>query len=89
MFDRNNLKTGIIHFGVGNFHRAHLEYYTDHLIRQGGSDEWGVCGAMIMPQDERLYNALKSQNGRYTLTSFAPDGNVETGYIDSLVNVYW
>ena len=88
-FDRNILKTGIIHFGVGNFHRAHLEYYTDRLVRQGESDEWGVCGAMIMPQDERLYNALKSQNGRYTLTAFAPDGNVETGYIDSLVNVYW
>ena len=88
-FNRNNLKAGIVHFGVGNFHRAHLEYYTDRLIRQGGSDEWGVCGAMIMPHDEKLYNALKSQNGRYTLTSFAPDGTVETGYIDSLVNVYW
>ena len=89
VFERNNIRAGIVHFGVGNFHRAHLEYYTDSLIRQGGSDAWGVCGAMILPQDERLYNALKSQKGRYTLTAFAPNGDVETGYIDSLVNVFW
>ena len=88
-FDRNNLKAGIVHFGVGNFHRAHLECYTDRLIRMGGHDEWGVCGAMILPQDERLYNALKFQAGKYTLTAFAPSGDVETGYIESLVNVYW
>lgn len=88
-FDRNNIKPGIVHFGVGNFHRAHLESYTDRLIREGGHDDWGVCGAMILPHDERLYNALKSQEGRYTLTAFAPNGDVRTGYIDSLVNVFW
>lgn len=87
--NRKDIKAGILHFGVGNFHRAHLEYYTDRLIRLGGSDEWGVCGAMILPHDERLYNALKAQDGRYTLTSFAPDGTIETGYVESLVNVYW
>lgn len=27
-FDRNSVKSGILHFGVGNFHRAHLEYMT-------------------------------------------------------------
>lgn len=89
MTDRKNVRAGIVHFGVGNFHRAHLECYTDRLIRMGGNDDWGVCGAMILPQDERLYTALKSQEGRYTLTAFAPDGEVETGYIDSLVDVYW
>ena len=88
-FDRTKVKAGIVHFGVGNFHRAHLECYTDRLIRMGGHDDWGVCGAMILPQDERLYNALKSQDGKYTLTAFAPNGDVETGYIESLVNVYW
>ena len=88
-FDRNNIKPGIVHFGVGNFHRAHLESYTDRLIREGGHDDWGVCGAMILPHDERMYNALKSQDGRYTLTAFAPNGDIRTGYIDSLVNVFW
>lgn len=88
-FDRNNLKAGIVHFGVGNFHRAHLESYTNRLIHMGGYDDWGVCGAMILPQDERLYTALKSQDGKYTLTAFAPNGDVETGYIDSLVDLYW
>lgn len=89
VFERKDIRAGMVHFGVGNFHRAHLEYYTDRLIRQGSSDCWGVCGAMILPQDERLYNALKAQDGRYTLTAFAPNGDVETGYIDSLVDICW
>ena len=88
-FDRKNVTPGIVHFGVGNFHRAHLECYTDRLISRGGADDWGVCGAMILPQDERLYKALKSQDGRYTLTAFAPDGGIETGTIGSLVEVFW
>ncbi len=88
-FERKNVRPGIVHFGVGNFHRAHLEYYTDQLLRKGGNESWGVSGAMILPQDEKLYSALKSQEGRYTLTSFAPDGTVKTGIIESLVEVFW
>ncbi len=87
--NRKNVKPGIVHFGVGNFHRAHLEYYTDELLCNGGDDSWGVCGAMILPQDEKLYSALKSQEGRYTLTAFAPDGSFNTSTIESLVEIFW
>lgn len=31
-FDRSSVKAGILHFGVGNFHRAHLEFMTSHLL---------------------------------------------------------
>ena len=57
-YDRNSVKAGILHFGVGNFHRAHLEYMTSHLLEDPTQRSWGICGAMILPSDERLYKAL-------------------------------
>ena len=88
-FERGSIRPGIVHFGVGNFHRAHLEYLTDRLLREGEDPSWGICGAMILPQDESLYTRLQSQDGRYTLTSFSPDGNHECRWIDSLVELHW
>ena len=58
-YDRTGVKAGIVHFGVGNFHRAHLEYYTNLLLEDPSQRQWGVFGAMIMPSDGKLYNALK------------------------------
>ena len=59
-FDRNSVKAGILHFGVGNFHRAHLEYMTSQLLEDPTQHAWGICGAMILERDEPLYKALKA-----------------------------
>ena len=42
-FDRNSVKSGILHFGVGNFHRAHLEYMTSQLLEDSTQHGWGIC----------------------------------------------
>lgn len=60
-YDRNQVKAGILHFGVGNFHRAHLEYMTNKLLENETQQNWGICGAMILPGDDRLYHALKNR----------------------------
>lgn len=87
-YDRKKLTAGILHIGVGNFHRAHEEYYTDLLIGKDISQGcWGIAGAMIMPQDETLYQALKSQNGMYTLTICGRDGHNEATEIGSLIEL--
>lgn len=89
-YDREAVSPGIIHFGVGNFHRAHLEYMTNLLLEDNPDQRsWGICGAMILPQDERLYTALKSQNGEYTLTVCGRDGKDQAWFIGSLVELYW
>ncbi len=88
-FDRKDVKTGILHFGVGNFHRAHLECYTNRLLANDGNSDWGVCGAMLMPQDESLYQRLKSQDGIYSLTVCGRDGNNSVEWIGSLVELLW
>ncbi len=88
-FNREQIKSGILHFGVGNFHRAHLESYTNQLLNLGETTQWGVCGAMIMPQDENLYNRLKNQEGTYSLTVCGRDGKNHVEWIGSLVELLW
>ncbi len=89
-YDRDKLTSGILHIGVGNFHRAHEEYYTNELIEKVSSQsQWGITGAMLLPSDECLYEALKSQDGLYTLTVCGRDGHNEVVEIGSLREVLW
>lgn len=88
-YDRNSVKAGILHFGVGNFHCAHLEFMTSHLLEDPTQRSWAICGAMILPGDERLYKALKEQNGEYTLTVCGRDGKNEVYRLGALVELYW
>lgn len=89
-YDRESVTPGIVHIGVGNFHRAHLENYTNELLALDPSQQgWGICGAMLLPGDERLYNALKGQEGKYTLTVCGRNGGDEVKEIGSLVELLW
>lgn len=88
-YNREQVKAGIVHIGVGNFHRAHLEYYTNLLLADAIQQNWGVCGVMLLPSDERLYKALSKQNGEYTLTVCGRDGKDEAHRIGSLVELIW
>lgn len=88
-YNRKNVKAGILHFGVGNFHRAHLEYLTNLLLENNPDQyKWGICGAMILPQDNHLYTALTQQKGEYTLTVCGRDGKDQAWLIGSLVELY-
>ncbi|MFI3242951.1 MAG: mannitol dehydrogenase family protein [Akkermansia sp.] len=86
-YNRENLTAGILHFGVGNFHRAHLEYYTHQLLADESQSHWGICGAMIMPQDKGLYEALKGQGNMYSLTICGRDGQNQVEWMGGLVEL--
>lgn len=89
-YDRKTIKPGIVHIGVGNFHRAHMEDYTNRLLDKDESQKnWGISGAMIMPGDKAKYEALADQDGIYTLTVCGRDGEDECKEIDSLVELNW
>ena len=88
-YSRNQVSAGILHIGVGNFHRAHAEYYTNLLLENASQYQWGICGAMLLPGDEPLYRSLKSQEQIYTLTVCGRDGVDEAYRIGSLVELYW
>ena len=53
---------GIVHVGVGNFHRAHQGVYLDALFNLGVDLDWAIVGAGVMPFDQAIYDALAPQD---------------------------
>ena len=83
-YDRAGLTTGIVHFGIGGFHRAHLAAYLDELMESGEGREWAVTGVGVMPHDRRIVETLTAQNGLYTLVVKHPDGRLDPRVIGSI-----
>ena len=52
-YDRSAVTTGIVHFGVGGFHRAHQAMYLDRLMEAGQALDWGICGVSKMKPVQR------------------------------------
>jgi mannitol 2-dehydrogenase len=84
-YDRTAARTGIVHFGVGGFHRAHQAMYLDRLMNEGKALEWGICGVGVLPGDKRMKDALDAQDGLYTLVLKYPDGRFEPRVIGSIL----
>ena len=84
-YDRSRVRAGVVHVGVGGFHRAHQAMYLDRLLTAGHL-EWGVCGVGTQPGDRRMRDVLRSQDGLYTLVLKHPDGRLEPRVIGSLVD---
>ncbi len=84
-YDRSRVTVGIVHFGVGGFHRAHQAMYIDQLMEQGKALDWGICGVGVMPFDLKMKEAMQTQDCLYTLVEKAPDGSWEPRIIGSIV----
>jgi mannitol 2-dehydrogenase len=53
-YDRDRVRTGIVHLGVGGFHRSHQAMYLDRLMGVGKALDWGICGDGVLPSDRRI-----------------------------------
>ncbi|WP_227305868.1 mannitol dehydrogenase family protein [Acidisoma cellulosilyticum] len=86
-YDRSRLTAGIVHFSVGNFHRAHQAVYLDRLIAGGGHDDWALCGVGLLddPRERAKAAAFPAQDCLYTLTVCPPHGEPEIHVIGSIV----
>ena len=71
-YSRPALRPGIVHLGVGAFHRAHQAVYTDLALEQAWGP-WGICGVSLRRPDVR--DRLMPQDGLYTVA--ARDGDAE------------
>ncbi len=85
-YDRSEISVGIVHFGVGGFHRAHQAMYVDRLLEKGLAKEWGIAGVGVMPADRRMADVMAAQDGLYTLLLEKPDGGREARVIGSIVD---
>jgi mannitol 2-dehydrogenase len=73
-YKRSNLSAGIVHFGVGNFHRAHMAVYLDELFSMGLNHDWAIIGAGLLQSDAVMRERLKSQD--YLTLVVEQDANV-------------
>jgi mannitol 2-dehydrogenase len=78
-YARSSLTPGIVHFGVGNFHRAHLAVYLDDLMNMGLAHDWAIIGAGVMPSDEVMRQRLEQQD--YLTTVVEQDANVSSARV--------
>jgi mannitol 2-dehydrogenase len=85
-YDRNEVGIGIVHFGVGGFHRAFQAMYVDRLLERGLARDWGICGVGVLPADLRMRDVLHAQDGLYTLVLAHSDGRRDARVIGSLVD---
>jgi mannitol 2-dehydrogenase len=84
-YDRSALTAGIVHFGVGGFHRAHQAMYLDRLMDAGRALDWAICGVGVLPGDARMKQVMDSQDCLYTLMVKNPDGTREGRVIGSII----
>jgi mannitol 2-dehydrogenase len=84
-YDRSQVNVGIMHFGVGGFHRAHQAMYVDQLMEQGKALDWGICGVGVMPFDLKMKEAMEAQDCLYTLVLKDPEGGWQPRVIGSIV----
>jgi mannitol 2-dehydrogenase len=84
-YDRDLVTPGVVHFGVGGFHRAHQAMYHDRVMNEGAAPDWGICGVGVMAADEAMKQALDAQDGLYTLVLKHSDGTYEPRVIGSIV----
>src|SRR4051794_23851060 len=64
-YDRTRLARGIVHLGLGAFHRAHQALYTEAVLASGDR-RWGICGVSL--RSEAVRTALAPQDGLYSVT---------------------
>ena len=88
-YDRAGLTVGILHFGVGNFHRAHQAVYLDELLETGVDHDWAIVGAGVMPGDAAMRDALKGQDWLTTVVEQSAEASTArvTGAMIDMLHV--
>lgn len=87
-YDRSSLTPGIVHIGLGNFHRAHMAVYLDDLFAMGEGHDWALLGAGVRAGDARMRDALLAQDCLSTVIELDPKGKsarrigAMTGFIE-------
>ena len=73
-YDRGALTPGIVHIGLGNFHRAHQAWYLHRLMQAGEAHDWAIVGAGVRAYDMGMRDRLVAQDCLTTLIELDPKG---------------
>jgi mannitol-1-phosphate/altronate dehydrogenase len=86
-FDRSGLRPGIVHFGVGNFHRVHQAPVIDECLHVPGNENWAISGVGLTNGSAALEKAAayRIQDNLYTVTELNSDMSMTTRVIGAMV----
>ena len=84
-YDRSRVTAGVVHIGVGGFHRAHQALFHDRLLERGETG-WGLCGMGVLEADRRMQETLAAQDGLYTLVEKHANGDWDARVIGAIVD---
>ncbi|WP_425092311.1 mannitol dehydrogenase family protein [Tropicimonas sp. S265A] len=84
-YNRSALKPGIVHIGVGNFHRAHQAWYLHRLMQAGQALDWAIIGAGVRPYDAAMREKLLSQDCLTTLVELDAK-NISAEVVGSMID---
>jgi mannitol 2-dehydrogenase len=84
-YSRESLSPGIIHIGVGNFHRAHQAMYMHKLFNLGVAHDWAIRGAGIKSYDSAMRDKLKQQDWLTTVVEL-DDNNLTAQITASMID---
>src|SRR5258708_36376720 len=68
-YDPRRIGIGIVHLGIGAFHRAQTAVFSDDALAIERAD-WGICGVSLRSADVR--DRLVPQDGLYTAVGKNP-----------------
>jgi fructuronate reductase len=71
--DPTALRPGILHLGIGAFHRAHQAAYTEDALAAAGDTDWAICG--VTQRSRAVLDQLRPQDGLYGVLERDPGGN--------------
>ena len=77
-------KTGVVHIGVGNFHRAHQALYFHRLAESSPRPSWFIQGVNLRPESSGLFERLQRRQGRYYLKTISAEGVVTWEEVQAL-----
>ena len=87
-YNRCICKAGIVHLGVGNFHRAHQAYYINEYLNSYDDLNWGIIGVNLRKSESENFQHLIDREGKYILKTISTAGEKIFSESHSIINLY-
>lgn len=85
-YDRNAVKIGIVHIGLGAFHRAHQAFFIDEYMDKTGDLNWGIAAVNLRKEDTETFAQVAACDDGYILKTISPTGHTDYQLIRSHIS---
>lgn len=86
-YNRSQCDTGIVHIGLGAFHRAHQAYFIDAMMQKTGDLSWGIAGVNLRMEDRSVCQHKDDLKDGYILKTVSRNGEAQYHKVRSLLSI--